>query len=72
MIDDQDRCEWVNVSSGTGSSGRSVQNPKIHKTVVCVSVYCPLLFRNDRTFQIISSVGCFMFTSCIQLVIPSG
>jgi len=21
MIDDQDRCEWVNVSSGTGSPG---------------------------------------------------
>jgi len=21
MVDDQDRCEWVNVSSGTGSPG---------------------------------------------------
>jgi len=23
MIDDHDRCEWVNVSSGTGSPGLS-------------------------------------------------
>ena len=23
MIDDQDRCEWVNVSSGTGLPGQS-------------------------------------------------
>jgi len=32
MIDDHDECEWVNVSSGTGS-------PKSRKTVVCVCVY---------------------------------
>ena len=32
MVDDQDRCEWVNVSSGTGSSGQSWT--KGHNTVV--------------------------------------
>ena len=35
MIDDHDECEWVNVSSGTGSPG---QIPQSHKTVVCVCV----------------------------------
>jgi len=25
MVDDQSRCEWVNVSSGTGSLGRPGQ-----------------------------------------------
>jgi len=34
MIDDQDRCEWENVSSGTGSPGLS--RTKGHKTVVVV------------------------------------
>jgi len=34
MVDDQDRCEWVNVSSGTGSPGKS--RTKGHKTVVVV------------------------------------
>ena len=28
MIDDHDECEWVNVSSGTGSPGLSGQNPE--------------------------------------------
>jgi len=23
MVDDQDRCEWLNISSGTGSPGKS-------------------------------------------------
>ena len=32
MVDDQDRCEWVNVSSGTGSPGLS--RTKGHKMVV--------------------------------------
>jgi len=32
MIDGQDRCEWVNVSSGTGSPGLSRR--KDRKTVV--------------------------------------
>ena len=27
MIDDHDRCEWLNVSSGTSSPGLSGQNP---------------------------------------------
>ena len=36
MVDDQDRCEWVNVSSGTGSPGKS--RTKGHKTVVVVVV----------------------------------
>jgi len=36
MIDDQDRCEWMNVFSGTGSPGSS--RTKGHKTVVVVLV----------------------------------
>ena len=36
MIDDHDRCEWVNVSSGTVSPGLSGQNPNSHRMVVCV------------------------------------
>jgi len=38
MTDDHDKCEWVNVSSGTGSSGLSGQYPESHKMVVCVHV----------------------------------
>jgi len=34
MVDDQNRCEWVNVSAGTGSLGQS--RTKGHKTVVVV------------------------------------
>jgi len=36
MIDDHDRCEWVNVSSRTGSTGLSRTNPESRKTFVCV------------------------------------
>ena len=36
MIDNQDRCEWVNVASGTSSSGLS--QTKGCKTVVVVAV----------------------------------
>ena len=36
MIDDQDRCEWVNVSSDTGSPGSYWT--KWRKTVVVVIV----------------------------------
>ena len=38
MTDDQDRCEWVNVSSGTSYLGCTGQNPDSLKTVVCVCV----------------------------------
>jgi len=38
MIDDHDRCEWVNVSSGSGSPGCPVQNPDSCKTVVVAVV----------------------------------
>jgi len=38
MIDNHDECEWVNVSSGTGSPMWSGQIPQSHKTVVCVCV----------------------------------
>jgi len=36
MVDDHDRCEWVNVSSGTGSPGLS--QIKGCKTVVLLLV----------------------------------
>ena len=39
IIDDHDRCQWVNFSSGTGSTGCPGQNPESRKTVcVCVCV----------------------------------
>jgi len=44
MIDDHNRCEWVNVSSGTGSPGLTGQNPKSHKMVVCLSYNIRKLF----------------------------
>jgi len=37
MIDDHDRGEWVNVSSGTGSPGCPGQNPESHKTVLLLA-----------------------------------
>jgi len=36
--DDQDRCEWVNVSFGTGSSGLCQTKSRESKMVVCVCV----------------------------------
>ena len=38
MIDDHDECEWVNVSSGTGSPGLSQTKSTSRKVVVCVCV----------------------------------
>jgi len=40
IFDDHNGCEWVNVSSGTlqAHPGCPGQNPKSHKTVVCVCV----------------------------------
>jgi len=38
MSDDHDRCEWVNVSSSTGSSGLSRTKSGEQKNSVCVCV----------------------------------
>jgi len=38
MTDEHDRCEWVNVPSGTGSPGWSWTKSIEHKTVMCVCV----------------------------------
>ena len=38
MIDDQDRCGWVNVSSNTGSSGFSLTKGRKMVVVVVVVV----------------------------------
>jgi len=46
MIDYHNRCEWVNISSGTGSLGCPGQNAESHKTVVCVL----LLFMVDDAY----------------------
>jgi len=40
MVDDQERCEWMNVSSGTGSPGYFWT--KGRKTAV-VCIYTPLV-----------------------------
>ena len=41
MVDDQDGCEWVNVSSGTGSSGQF--RTKGRKTVIVVILLLSLV-----------------------------
>jgi len=55
MIDDHDRCQWVNVSSGTAHPGCAGQIPESHKMAV-VEVdgtfyfnckYVCDIFRND-------------------------
>jgi len=38
MIDDHDRCEWVNVSSVPAHPSCSGQNPESCKMIVCVCV----------------------------------
>ena len=38
MSDDQDGCEWVNVSSGTGLPGQKA----VKRLCVCVCVYSPM------------------------------
>jgi len=38
MIDDHDRCEWVNISSGTGHPGCPRQNPDSRQTVAAAVV----------------------------------
>jgi len=47
MIDDHDRCEWVNVSSGIGSPGFPGENSHSWKTVcvhacvrACLAMVC--------------------------------
>jgi len=44
MVSEQERCEWINVSSGTGSPGKS--RKKGHKVVVVTtqSWYCGKIF----------------------------
>jgi len=44
MIDDHNRCEWVNVSSGISSHGCPGQNPESRKMVVVVVIaFFPLI-----------------------------
>jgi len=43
IIDDHDECEWVKVSSGTGSPGCPGQIPQSRKTVVRVCVFSRLV-----------------------------
>jgi len=50
MIDDHDECEWVNVSSGTGSPGLSRTFPQSRKTVVCVCV-CTVVIAESAGWQ---------------------
>jgi len=55
MIDDWDRCEWMNVSFGTGSPRLSQTKPVSHRMVVCVCV-CVNRF---VVFLCICMYGCF-------------
>ena len=55
----QDRCEWVNVSSGTGSPGES--RKKGHKTVavlVNVNVISNYMKNHTRIFCILQAMAC--------------
>ena len=54
MVDDQDRCEWVNASSGTGSAGQS--QTKGCKTVV-VLLIIDKLTQNDYVCMVIKAEG---------------
>ena len=52
MIDDYDRCEWVNVSSGTGSSCTVVRtNPESHKTGVCMYLKSNITKNNVKMYR---------------------
>jgi len=48
MIDDDDRCEWMNVSSGTGSPGLSQTTSRQLKNG------CVCLFKKSDKLYIIS------------------
>jgi len=52
MTDDHDRCEWVNVSSGTGSPGLSQTNPESRKMVVCVCVHACMRACDDNAARV--------------------
>jgi len=52
MIDDHDRCEWVNVSSGTCSPGCHGQNPESHIGCVCTAVLCNIGVKNSNFVHI--------------------
>jgi len=58
MIDDHDRFEWVNVSSGTGSESR--------KMVVCVCV-CVCVLKADGLLKVLLLVTCYyQLSGCIS------
>ena len=62
MIDEQERCEWVNVSSGTGSPGQS--GTKSRKTVV-VSVCSDSKFIFTCAMNIyITDIQSYEYTIC--------
>jgi len=54
MADDHDRCEWVNVSSGTGSPGCPIQNTESRKIVVCVCVCVCVTERGIHTCKTVN------------------
>jgi len=64
-IDEHDRCEWLNVSSGTGSPGFPGQNSESHNTVVCVCVClcADEIFedseRGSLSVELLIAVACF-------------
>jgi len=63
MIDDHDRCEWVNVSSGTGSPRLSRTNPESCKTAVCVinrfAIFTYTVTENQQA--VVNTVECVLF-----------
>ena len=56
MVDEQEGCDWMNVSSGTGS--RRQTETKGHKTVVsaCVCVRMCVCSYNNQLTNLIKSV----------------
>ena len=59
MVDEQEGCEWMNVSSGTGTGSPRQTRTKARKTVVCVCVCnkwqgtqnCILLYTNAEDLK---------------------
>jgi len=51
MSDDQDGCEWVNVSSGTGLPGSPGQKA-VKRLCVCVVCVCRISDKTDKSVRL--------------------
>ena len=61
MVNDQDGCEWVNVSSGTGSPGWSETNGRQRSLLLCllVQLFLRLFSWVSVTYFVVHVLSCF-------------